>query len=903
MIKINFGLEYDDKVFQLNEKSFGEIFLGSKQLLVYFEQIIGLSGIPNNNNFIRIEQFRQVIEHFLLSSGEVFFSNSFKIDPLATSDAILQKRDELVLAGWDFEISSEMPQRLQVITALELFHQSSDTNIDLGFADRFQRVIEWIPHLALNIECITINEPKAYVPDHFIRFFDLLAKRDISVSYRDVFEKGNSTSDLDTWKSALLGNSVNSTLKGDGSLVLLQSKRDTNAANWLAKFWEKNPSFVDATLMGFKSPILDNCLMNEGLPSMGVLSTSEVRPTLQILKLITTFFWYPVDPYKILEFVSLVVKPLNRKLGWAIAKELSSNPGLFGSGWNLAIANFFKNLEEDDEIKKNDIEEIRFQYRFWFLRKRVHINQSIPKSEVKEVYAYLADWAYTEFESKIEKNNSLLVVSEQAKRMVELLDTLPEQKKGLTHLELERMVQVVYESAPVVLNDAELGHTPLVYHNTAFYESVDKLLWWGFGDQEKDYFFANWYQNEFDYFEKLGLKFITPIQENQLKLWQRLFPVLNTNKQLFLLVMDKMDGQDMQHHPLLGDLKATFENLDDIVVDIDNPNLKSEELNNVDLPKWIRITPKPFEKTAPLIDIDPKYEIFDVEYHSFTSLESLLYYPHTWVLRSQCKFYPVSILSLHSESRVMGNLSHRFFELLLEEDGIIEWAKDDIYNWIDENANRLLAREGAVLLMYGREPDKEAFLHKVKTAFWTFVSILKSNRWKILGTEEKLEGEIENVELRGIADLILERDGEKAIVDFKWKGKKRRSDLLKNEEDLQLVLYLNMLDSPKEKHTAYYILSDSVLLARNKKAFEEAVSPYEIDNHLEVHNRILDKIDKTYQWRSSQLTQGVLEVRLERNINDLDMAYIEDANGLERLEMKRRNAPFDIFSVLVGDLD
>ena len=115
--------------------------------------------------------------------------------------------------------------------------------------------------------------------------------------------------------------------------------------------------------------------------------------------------------------------------------------------------------------------------------------------------------------------------------MVELLDTLPEQKKGLTHLELERMVQVVYESAPVVLNDAELGHTPLVYHNTAFYESVDKLLWWGFGDQEKDYFFANWYQNEFDYFEKLGLKFITPIQENQLKLWQRLFPVLNTNKQ------------------------------------------------------------------------------------------------------------------------------------------------------------------------------------------------------------------------------------------------------------------------------------------------------------------------------------------------------------------------------------
>ena len=50
----------------------------------------------------------------------------------------------------------------------------------------------------------------------------------------------------------------------------------------------------------------------------------------------------------------------------------------------------------------------------------------------------------------------------------------------------------VYEPAPVVFRETEVGHLPFVYHNSALVGGVNDFLWWNFTDHDRDYFFSKW---------------------------------------------------------------------------------------------------------------------------------------------------------------------------------------------------------------------------------------------------------------------------------------------------------------------------------------------------------------------------------------------------------------------------
>ena len=166
------------------------------------------------------------------------------------------------------------------------------------------------------------------------------------------------------------------------------------------------------------------------------------RPTLQVLKLVTVFLWKPIDPFKVMEFVSLSVKPLDNELANRIALQMAQTPGLMGEGWQRAISAYFGELERraqrDASVAINDI---RRQYSFWFERTRYDINGAVPKEEVIGIFSYLERWALDTYDESGAKNQSLVVLYEQARRIRELLQTLPETQ--LTHLELERIVRTI----------------------------------------------------------------------------------------------------------------------------------------------------------------------------------------------------------------------------------------------------------------------------------------------------------------------------------------------------------------------------------------------------------------------------------------------------------------------------
>ncbi len=824
---------------------------------------------------------------------------------------MLDRRDELLLTGWDFEAEDQAPERLRTLAEIEAIFRNDPANhhLEPGFADRFYAVFAALDGCSANLTELSVNEPIDLLPRHFQRFFEKLTTRtSLKINLLSTSElPALATSDLQKFQKRFAADAISKTkdsLKNDGSLLLLRARRASEAAAWLAQLVRLNPSISGSSnfLIPEKSRTLDMALIQEGQPSLGIQSTSLARPTLQVLKLVTAFLWEPVNPFHILEFVSLAVKPLADDLATLIANQVAAKPGLQGEGWYAMINRYFEELAENQPL--TEVNEQRRQYNFWFERRRYDMGQKVPKAEVTVIFDYLKQWAVEAFEDGGSRNHSLIVLSQQAKRVAELLNALPEQE--LKHLELERIVRTIYEPSPVVLQPQEAGSLAYVQHPGAFTGAVGEVWWWNFVQQEQPHFFSKWSKTERAWLAQKGILLDTPAQENARQFWQQTRPILAATDRLVLVLPESMDGTAVNPHPLFGDLQAAFSNLEVISQQVGADEMAFAA--HFSLPKHESVTMRQLGRPAPFLNIKTLVNM-QRERESLTSLETLFYYPYQWFFKYKIRLNKSSILSVVPDNTLKGNLAHRVFEKLLKEE-IHAMSKAEVESRVEQESRRLMAKEGAVLLMYGREPDRVAFVNKLKFAAWSLVTHIRDNGWRVLGTEQQLEGKFPtgdegNPAVIGIADLVLERGGgsERAVVDIKWRGSGWRESVIRNGEDLQLVLYARLVSPENEwAHTAYFIVENGKMLARNARAFQHISPISPMDDHGEVSERILGQMRSTWHWRMSQLAQGLVEVRCRQTLSAIEESYGEEHGAAmgDLLEMKGEDAKYDDYRVLIN---
>jgi hypothetical protein len=490
-------------------------------------------------------------------------------------------------------------------------------------------------------------------------------------------------------------------------------------------------------------------------------------------------------------------------------------------------------------------------------------------------------------------------LSEQSRRIKELMVALPETYNFLTNLELERIIRTIYQPSPVLFREVEVGHLPFVYHPSAIIQPCPDLLWWNFSLKEQRSFFSKWYQAEINYLATLGVHLESPEKDNNVLIWQRKRPFLQASNRLVLVIPERIEGKEVLAHPLLGDLEATFENLEDITFNLDKQQNASCLEGHFNLPNWVNLNQHFISKPIPLLELENTQLFNKREHETFTSLNSLLYYPYQWIFRHRVRLHKSSILSVVSDNALLGNLAHRFIELLLKED-ISGWKKEQIENWIDKMAPRLFAREASTLLMYGREPERLAFLNTLKYAAWSLISSIQENGWTVKATEKELNGYFLGIPIIGKADLVLQRGNELAVIDLKWRGSNWRKMTIKNEEDLQLVLYSKLLTPDATwAHTAYFILEKGEMIARNNQAFKNCTAVNPDCDYIEINERIWAKMEATLKWRLEQLKKGQIEIRTKQPQLDLEDLYEGEAL-FDLLEMKAGDAPFDDYGVLIG---
>jgi ATP-dependent helicase/nuclease subunit B len=914
---IFFGLNYDSSVFPRPYTEGGHLYFGPRNLLRWLEMHLGLAGHTERIEHIRVEQYRQSLRRYVKDNPSVFFQKSFEADQLACAEALLKRRDELLLAGFDFKHSDNLPFRLKVLTDIEnlfLRNEEGGSKLIAGEADRFEKIIYALEERTVPIEQIIVNEGReqdgnftTLLPPQYKRLFDALELQGITFLSHDKFLKMSKYakfgsvrgSDLQVFKDFIsnkLPRGEQQTLKADGSLIIVESERDTEGADFMAKILSLNPEFKPTFLIPDRNRTLDEALIQNGLPAFGLPSASLGRPTLQLLKLVTAFIWQPLDLYKILEFVSMPVKPLDNDLGTVIANVIAQRPGIGSDLWFYETTRFFEKLEE--KVKEGntiDIKKIKAQYEFWFDRPVYDIARSAPKGEVTSLFRYLKEWASAEFEGS-GNQQSLRVLAEQARRIEEFLDELPLSDSHLSYLELERIIRTIYEPSPVSPRPQEVGHYPHVTNGDCLLQPTQYLVWWNFTDTEGVHFFSRWYADEVAFLKEKGVNLQTPQDENALMLWQRVQGVMRTNKQLILVYPKKVNGEHAAEHPLFSHLRACFGDLHKISVHTKEDWTGFETLAHLETPQTVTLRLHRLGKTKPIIKVESKL-LNRRDKETLTSLESLFYYPYQWVFRHKAKLNKSSILSIVKENTLKGNLSHRFFELILKED-FQEWTIDKVKEWVDEHSRKLLKKEAATLLMYGYEPQKLQLMRQIKHALWTLINHIRSNKWTVEATEKELTGQFSNTPVKGKADVVLLRGSERCVLDLKWSGHSYRERMIKNGEDLQLVMYSRLLTEDDDwAHTGYFIIENARLLARNTAAFTE-IKPVTTDNAFDMNDQIWKKMLATYHWRMKQVIAGEIEIRTSRTVRDLEEVY--GIELLDVLEMKNEDAKFDDYGTLIG---
>jgi hypothetical protein len=899
-MRIHLGLAFQDHVLPTPpELTVGEIYCSPRQLLVWLEDHLGLRQPEENVEHLRIEQYRQALKHHLQDHPQAFYHASFVADDMGTAASILDRRDELLLAGCDLSDTNIQSDRLRVLMEIEHLFTAKDKAFHLlpGRADRLVAVLAQAERIPAFLNRLILCDERQLFPPFWQRFFQTLAEFNLDIQEVEDFPAPDLGTDLGQWQAFLRGDLKKPMpLRGDGSLLIMNGFRETHLAAYLARLLRENKAFRPSLLLPQANRTLDSAFTLEGLPSLGVPAASLARPSLQVLKLAPVFLWQPVDLYKIMEFVSLAVKPLDAGLGQRIAAFLADTPGLFSGRWYGMINDYF-DRELPQRLGPNGskrIAAIRAEFDFWFNRQRADSRQEkVSKQEVMAIYTHLQEWATNL--GKEEGAATLLVLSAQARRIVELLAALPEDELG--YLELERIVRTIYEPAPLEYQAAQAHHLPIVHQAGAVVGPVDKLVWWDFFEREPDYFFSRWYPAELEELAKLGVILEGPDQQNQRLVAQRKRPLLWTQKQLILCQPAFCEGQAVTPHPLLGDLMAAFdEDLSSISIHLDKGTTAPAWSAAFQLPTFTTLPPNPLPKPQPFLRV--KDSLRGREAETPTSLESLLYYPYQWVFRHHIKLRQSSILSVVQDNRLLGNLAHRLLEKLLAQ-SFQQWSKSELDVWIQREIPPLLEKEGATLLLYGREPERIAFTKQMKYAAWSLIHLIKENNWEVLATEAVVEGTINELPINGRADLVLKRGEERAIIDLKWRGQARHTNLLSSGEDIQLALYAKLLEPTTSwAHTAYFIIEKGRLLVRNTRAFSGVQPVLDELDHEAVYETLLEKINATYQWRLHQLDNGEVEIRCEYTQQDLEDHYGEVL--LELLEMKTSDAYFDDYQVLIG---
>jgi len=877
-MKIRLGLDLDGQHGEALSNQLDSLTTGPLGMLNVLETQLGLLR-REVGHAERVLQYREALSR--LNSPERFYHATFSVDDLGTAATLMNWRDHWHLHGWSCDrvgfLKTASSTRLKDMADIE-----SELSGKLApcLGERLQLVSDALNHLTPRIDALTVSDPLANWPAAWQTILQRLDARFIPDP-----EGGASDcvlAEVQTTLRAMRHGQVLPRIKwtDDGSFRVVRAETQLLAGRWLGEHLHARSA--SSLLVVPNAGLLDDVLAAAQLPRQGFRDISAFRPALQVLPLALGQLWKPLDLFGLLKFLTHPICPVPALARTRLAEMLASSPGIgAGPAWEHTLSEIEKACEKSGYDWKTARERIST----WVENTRFDSVRGAPIESVLDRVGMLANFflgrlkdADGAHRNAFGSGHSQVMACQAALRALAL--------QGETHIprqQLETLVsQVTAQGVSNPTLRAEVGAARSVTRPGAALSPVENVFWWQLEAPVLPGSYP-WSADECTALADAGIQLpsVDDLLERESSAWQR--PVMLATKSL-TLVLPPPGGED---HPLWLLIKSIFDKdfqprVKGLEEALEDSRLELQPFRPLPTRKrWWTLKP----------GILPKREV-----ESFSSLESFLFNPYQWVLNYPAALRPSSILDVSDGFLLYGTLAHHLVEQFVSRSDALSMQVDVFESWFEEAFGRLIACEGAILLMPGRSEDMTAFKRKLKNAMCQLRQHFSSAGVVKVEAEHEFEGAFVGGKIRGYGDLLMTKaDGSQAIVDMKWAGGKKYPGKLQENRHLQLAIYGELLRQktgvwPK---LAYFIISSGELIATDRTFFPDCRVVWKKSEVAdEGAPQLWQRFIETWKWRRAQMDEGIVEVVLEMPE--------ESDNPEEGLALEVLNQAYNNYLTLAG---
>ena len=846
-----------------NGVAVGTMHMGPAGLLHFLELHLGIPA-SDNSPIQRVFQYQQSLQK---NKDGSFYEKSLEANRLDSTTRLLQWRDELKLAGWNFQVDKTTPRRLADLAKTE-------EQMVPGFADRYRHVYQLIKDKQkIPLQEVVLHEPFDLLPPFFQQLFSTLKESGVSVNERSLQElnrPGIQGSDLGELQDMVLNKHHPKEGKApnrDGSLQILQFGELLSAANGVAALIEQDPEFRPVIINESGDTSLALALRERGIPYTGQALHAVSHPDLQLLAVMPVWLWKPYSPQQVLDFLLCPFNILPERLCLQWANDFSGSPGVCKDDWFKRIEKYTAKIE-DEKARLRPAERLSY-----LLSVSVEEQERIPIQKIAEYYSYFhnifnARCAIAKDKSVAGSLESMEYVRltrlcSAFKSFISILEDYPEY--DIDSLGLQQLINLVLKPVSIIPYEKQAGSLHEISAPGLLTGECRELLWFGFtASQSTRAIWSDWSVEELEWLSKRNVQLdsgsiIAKRQFFFLTQWLRF-----VKGRVIFVVPSVVNGELAQLHSFQPFLDACFSKLHEITIHVEQPShvqlLKNKKVRTEEVP-FAPIPSYPGYWNLENSHLLQKRE----KPESFNSLQKLLGYPYQWVLTYKAKLERGQTFCLPSLHMFYGNLSHEIFQKLLMMMDILTISPQELKKRYVGVSTELIEQKGLLLHATGQEEVLRAFREYLFEKFLILVNHIKSNKWTVEAceiTRSRMFGD-ENVE--GRCDLLLVRkkgkEIQKAVVDLKYQGERKYRLLMTGTTDLQLAIYSRIFH-PVAKHcpTAYFIIRQGILFTSCADAFKGGHIVNQKNALGETYSELLERMETTIRFRRTELSIGKVEV-------------------------------------------
>lgn len=751
---------------------------------------------------------------------ERFYSRSYRRDPIGTAAVLLDWRDELVLAGWDGGAVAGGGPRLDALAELEA---ESEPPLGEGFADRVRAVEgELARCVAGPYASIRLVDNASLWPGRWRRILAYLERAGTPVEQFSLPSSNRAGGDLGQLQASVAGEENAGAFVRDGSVIVLRAETSTEAALALAALLVRSGEREDAVIVrGGATAILDAALAAQGLAPTGSKVSSRLRPALQVLPLAIELLYAPRDPYRLLDLLTLPVAPLERVTRRALARAVSTSPGVGGRVWLEAKARLHERLAASADPAAADpsrrAQEQLELIEGWLEGPLHDPVTGAPREALADTANRVAAWARGQI-ARQPDDEVLLAALRQAQELTRALAFDPRER--IDQVAARHLVADV--SAPMAAPTwhARAGRINAVDQPGALLARSRTVIWWCFvtaGPPSR--VSTPWRRAERGALAAAGVELCDPaalLAAETASWWQ---PVVLADARLVLVIPEASAGDRLEAHPLWSEIQAAVPASDLARITITARDLLAGRA-------WF--DPAPEVESLPSLDLPAPRARWEISRGlavpppqlSASAIETLVGCPLRFVLEHVAGIRPGRLSEIPPAFVLAGTLGHRIVEELHAE-GAFAADPMDLARRVGELFDELLPSDAAPLLLPGASIERQQVRRQLVETIVALSQALAKRDLTIAGVEVPTEVPWRGRVLTGRIDLLATRSEGEVVVDLKW-GMSRYRELIARGRSVQLAVYsyLRRIAARADRPVpaAYFSLSRAELIAADDLA-------------------------------------------------------------------------------------